>query len=238
VYGREELDKYGDTNVGDVLKRLPGVSMQGNAPRMRGLGAGYTLILINGDPAPPGFQFDQLNPAQVERIEVSRGGTADRSAQAVAGTINIILKDAPRVAQRDLRLGAGFNAVRPTGSATFTLGERSGGVGYSLPVSVFQWRNINEGELERRTMGSDGQTTWAKGSTPRQGSTGRSATTNLPRPKASCKAATGSTTTATATRCLSVSRCWTPTAALKARGKTCVATCSGTSATATTAASS
>jgi outer membrane receptor for ferrienterochelin and colicins len=157
VYGREELDKYGDTNVGDVLKRLPGVSMQGNAPRMRGLGAGYTLILINGDPAPPGFQFDQLNPAQVERIEVSRGGTADRSAQAVAGTINIILKDAPRVAQRDLRLGAGFNAVRPTGSATFTLGERSGGVGYSLPVSVFQWRNINEGELERRTMGSDGQ---------------------------------------------------------------------------------
>ena len=37
VYGREELDKYGDNNVADVLKRLPGVTMQGNAPRMRGL---------------------------------------------------------------------------------------------------------------------------------------------------------------------------------------------------------
>ena len=55
VYGREEMDKFGDTNVSDVLKRLPGVSMQGNAPRMRGLGAGYTQVLINGDPAPPGF---------------------------------------------------------------------------------------------------------------------------------------------------------------------------------------
>jgi outer membrane receptor for ferrienterochelin and colicins len=156
IYGREELDKFGDTSVADVLKRLPGVSMQGNSPRMRGLGSGYTLILINGDPAPPGFQFDQLNPAQVERVEVTRGATADRSAQAVAGTINIILKDAPRVSQRDLRLGAGYNAVRPTGSGTFTYGERSGGVGLSLPISVFQWRNINVGEQERQTAGSNG----------------------------------------------------------------------------------
>lgn len=156
VYGREELDKFGDNNVADVLKRLPGVSMQGNSPRMRGLGAGYTLVLINGDPAPPGFQFDQLNPSQVERVEVTRGATADRSAQAVAGTINIILKDAPRVSQRDLRLGAGYNAVRPTGSANFTFGERKDGVGLSLPVSVFQWRNINAGELERQTQGIDG----------------------------------------------------------------------------------
>jgi outer membrane receptor for ferrienterochelin and colicins len=156
IYGREELDKFGDNSVADVLKRLPGVSMQGNSPRMRGLGSGYTLILINGDPAPPGFQFDQLNPAQVERVEVTRGATADRSAQAVAGTINIILKDAPRVSQRDLRLGTGYNAVRPTGSGTFTYGERSGGVGLSLPISVFQWRNINLGEQERQTAGSDG----------------------------------------------------------------------------------
>ncbi len=156
IYGREELDKFGDTSVADVLKRLPGVSMQGNSPRLRGLGSGYTLILINGDPAPPGFQFDQLNPSQVERVEVTRGATADRSAQAVAGTINIVLKDAPRVSQRDLRLGAGYNAIRPTGSGTFTFGERSGGVGLSLPVSVFQWRNLNVGELERQTAGANG----------------------------------------------------------------------------------
>jgi iron complex outermembrane receptor protein len=157
VYGRDELDQYGDTNVADVLKRLPGVSMQGNSPRMRGLGSGYTLILINGDPAPPGFQFDQLNPSQVERIEVSRGATADRSAQAVAGTINIILKDAPRVSQRDLRLGLGYSAVRPTASGTFTYGERSGGMGLSLPLSAFEWRNVNASELERQTAGRDGQ---------------------------------------------------------------------------------
>ncbi len=156
VYGREEIDKYGDTSVSDVLKRLPGVNIQGGAPRMRGLGSGYTLVLINGDPAPPGFQFDQLNPNQVERIEITRGPTADQSAQAVAGAINIILKDAPKVSQRDLRLGLGYNAVRPTASGSFTYGERAGGLAMSLPVSLFEWRNVNDSVIERQTAGLNG----------------------------------------------------------------------------------
>ena len=179
VYGREELDKFGDTSVSDVLKRLPGVNIAGGAPRMRGLGSGYTLILINGDPAPPGFQFDQLNPAQVERIEVTRGATADQSAQAVAGTINIILKQAPKIAQRDLRLGLGYNAVRPTPSASFTYGESGGGLAVSLPVSLFAWRNIVDSVIDRQTAGLDRlpsralqtsrQDSWGQGfnSTPR-----------------------------------------------------------------------
>jgi iron complex outermembrane receptor protein len=56
------------------------------------LGAGYTQILINGVPAPQGFNLDQLSPSQ---IEVPRASTAEQSTQAVAGTINIILKEAP-----------------------------------------------------------------------------------------------------------------------------------------------
>nr|WP_276597974.1 TonB-dependent receptor [Roseateles koreensis] len=157
IYGREEMDKFGDTNVADVLKRLPGVSVQDGAPRMRGLGAGYTLILINGDPAPPGFALDQLDPAQVERIEVTKGPTADQSAQAVAGAINIILKDAPRVSQRDLRLGLGYNAVRPTPSATVTVGEKVGAASYSVPLSAFEWRQQVKVDVDRVAAGTDGQ---------------------------------------------------------------------------------
>jgi outer membrane receptor for ferrienterochelin and colicins len=156
VYGREEMDQYGDTNVADVLKRLPGVSMQGNAPRMRGLGAGYTLILLNGDPAPPGFALDQLSPSQVERIEVTKGTTADQSAQAVAGAINIILKEAPRSSQRDLRLGLGYNADRPTVSGNFTFGEKWGPMSLSVPLSVFEWRRLGQSVSERTQPGTDG----------------------------------------------------------------------------------
>lgn len=155
VYGREEMDKFGDTNVADVLKRLPGVNMQGNAPRMRGLGAGYTLVLLNGDPAPPGFALDQLSPSQVERIEVTKGPTADQSAQAVAGAINIILKDAPRFSQRDLRVGLGYNADRPTASGNFIFGEKWDGISLSLPISVFEWRRLNQTVTNRTQPGTD-----------------------------------------------------------------------------------
>ncbi|MBK6595324.1 MAG: TonB-dependent receptor [Burkholderiales bacterium] len=157
VYGREELDKYGDNNVADVLKRLPGITMQGNAPRMRGLGSGYTLILINGDPAPPGFALDQLDPAQVERIEVTKGPTANQSAQAVAGAINIVLKDAPKVSQRDLRAMLGYSVDKPTVSGSFTIGEKWNGFSLSLPISLFQWRNRNDSVVSRSAPGIDGQ---------------------------------------------------------------------------------
>ncbi|MBL8361424.1 MAG: TonB-dependent receptor [Rubrivivax sp.] len=157
IYGRDELDRYGDTNALDVLRRLPGVNVDAGGPRMRGLGAGYTQILINGDPAPQGFALDQLSPAQIERIEVLRAPTADQSAQAIAGTINIILKDAPRRTQRDLRLGLSDGLQRPMGNANLTLGESRGGLGLSLPVSLFEWHREGTRTIERQSPGTDGR---------------------------------------------------------------------------------
>ncbi|MBI3229275.1 MAG: TonB-dependent receptor plug domain-containing protein, partial [Burkholderiales bacterium] len=107
IFGREELDRNGDTSLGEVLKRLPGVSIGGRAGRggeirMRGMGGGYTQILINGERAPRGFSLESLSPDQVERIEVIRGSVAEHSTQAIAGTINIILREGYQ--QRDVQL--------------------------------------------------------------------------------------------------------------------------------------
>ncbi len=156
VYGREELDSYGDTNVLDVMRRLPGVNVGSGGPRMRGLGAGYTQILINGDPMPPGFALDQLSPSQIERIEVLKAPTAEQSAQAIAGTINIILKEPPRRTQRDLRLGLSDGTHRPMGNVNLTLGESKGALAGSLPLSVFEWRRKSHIETERQMPGTDG----------------------------------------------------------------------------------
>lgn len=152
LYGREELDKYGDTQLSDVLKRLPGINVSGGQLRMRGLGGAYTQILVNGEPAPPGFSLDNLNPAQVERLEVTKAPTADQSAQAIAGTLNIILKDAPRVVQKDMRLGLAYASEKPVINAGFTYGDRAvGGLGFVIPISVYQWNFRNELEGERLT---------------------------------------------------------------------------------------
>ena len=149
IFGREELDKYGDVSVTDVLKRLPGVTLSGGNPRLRGLGAGYTLILVNGEPAPPGFSLENLPPSQVERIEVTKGPTAEYSAQAVAGTINIILRAAARQRQRELRVGLGYTAEAPVPSFNASLGDRIGGFSYTLPLSGYQWRGVTDRVIDR-----------------------------------------------------------------------------------------
>lgn len=156
IYGREELDRYGDTNTLDVLRRLPGVNVDSGGPRMRGLGAGYTQILINGDPAPQGFNLDQLSPSQIERIEVLKAPTADQSAQAIAGTINIILKEAPRRTQSNLRLGVG-SGNRPVGNLNYSISDSMGPITMALPVSLFEWNRQLRTETERKMTGTNGQ---------------------------------------------------------------------------------
>ena len=158
IYGREELDRFGDTNALDVMRRLPGVNVSSGGPRMRGLGAGYTQILINGDPAPQGFNLDQLSPSQIERIEVLRAPTADQSAQAVAGTINIILKEAPRSSQQSLRLGVSNGRDRPMANINYSISESKGPFNMSLPVSLFEWDRQTRTTVDRQMEGTDGKT--------------------------------------------------------------------------------
>ena len=53
VINNDEIIKYGDTNVFDILKRAPGVTVIGNSISMRGLGNGYTQVMVNGERPPP-----------------------------------------------------------------------------------------------------------------------------------------------------------------------------------------
>lgn len=137
VVTQEEILKYGDTVLSDVLKRLPGVTVggvqgRGGAIRMRGLGAGYTRIMLNGEPSPPGFSIDDLSPDNIERIEIFRSATAELSTQAIAGGINIILKKAIVTAQRELKVGVVEDNGKYGGNASIQLSDRVGRISYSL----------------------------------------------------------------------------------------------------------
>ena len=141
VVGQEEIAKYGDTNVADVLKRVPGITV--NSPngrnaeiRMRGLGAGYTQILINGERAPNGFTLDSLSPDVIERIEVLRAASAEFSTQSVAGTVNIVLKKTARSGQREFKLGARAGGGFSGPTANVQLSDKLGKMSYSIAGSV------------------------------------------------------------------------------------------------------
>lgn len=143
IVGREELDRDGDFTVGEILKRLPGVTTggrpgRGGEIRMRGMGGGYTQILLNGERPPRGFSMESLSPDQVERIEVMRGPVAEFSTQAIAGTINIILREEYHSKDADVKLALGFEQGRVAPNLSVTIPGQIGDLNYALSGSLFR----------------------------------------------------------------------------------------------------
>ncbi|MES2125643.1 MAG: TonB-dependent receptor [Pseudomonadota bacterium] len=137
VVTQEDILRNGDTTIGEVLKRLPGVTVggvqgRGGDVRMRGLGSGYTQIMLNGEPSPPGFSLDSLTPDMIEKIEILRAATAEYSTQAIAGAINIVLKRAIVTAQRELKVGVQDDNGRFGTNTNFQLSDRKGPWSYAI----------------------------------------------------------------------------------------------------------
>ena len=109
--GAKDIALTGTVNTEELLNTLPqvipGVTITSNNPSLngfatadlRGLGAGRTLILINGRRANPSsssglVDLNTIPASLIERIEVISGGaSAVYGADAVAGAINFILND-------------------------------------------------------------------------------------------------------------------------------------------------
>lgn len=162
VLNAEEIRKYGDDNIFDVLKRAPGVTVTGKTLRMRGLGAGYTQILVNGDRPPPGFSLDALTPDQIERIEIVRAASAEFSMQAIAGTINVVLRKVVSKPQRDLRFSAFRSQESRNLNAGGTLGEKKGQLSYILNGTLYAGDNAFTSWSADRFYAPDGRLTQSR----------------------------------------------------------------------------
>jgi len=139
-YDLEYFQRFEPNTVGDMVKRLPGAAFVGSdimeydGVQLRGLGGGYTQVLINGKKVPGAgddrsFWVDRIPAEMVDRIEILRSSSANRSGDAVAGAINIILRDAYEFDGGYLRLGVNRwhdGEVNPTFGAVAS-GEALGG---------------------------------------------------------------------------------------------------------------
>ncbi len=186
VIGREEIDKFGDSNVGEVLRRLPGVTTpgppgRGGPPRLRGLGNGFTQLLIDGQRVPPGFSLESLTPDQVERIEILRAPTAETGAQAIAGTINIVTREGYKRRLNDLRGGISTENGKFSPGLNWTHNDSAGDLTYNISGGAFSPRressnsthttvdNIDSGVLleDRTTTSTTADKRWGANITGR-----------------------------------------------------------------------
>lgn len=102
-YGTEYFQRFEPLTAGDALKRVPSVTflsdvIESDAPRLRGLPPGYTQILINGERVPGSsadrsFFLDRIPAELISSVEIVRSSSARRTGDAVAGSLNINLRD-------------------------------------------------------------------------------------------------------------------------------------------------
>ena len=131
-YGTDYIQPFEPLSVGDALKRVPSVTflsdvLESDGVRLRGLDPAYTQILINGEKVPGSgsdsgsfgngadgsFFVDRIPAELIERIEIVRSASANRSGDAVAGGVNIVLRDAYSLDGGYVRVGAlGFDDGR------------------------------------------------------------------------------------------------------------------------------
>jgi outer membrane receptor for ferrienterochelin and colicin len=103
VYDEEYFQRFEPLTAGDALKRVPGVTflsdvIESDGARLRGLDPGYTQILINGERVPGGnadrsFFLDRIPAELIQQVEIVRSSSARRTGDAVAGSLNIVLRD-------------------------------------------------------------------------------------------------------------------------------------------------
>lgn len=148
IIGRDEIERYGDSTTGELLKRLPGITMpgrpgRGGAPRMRGLGGGYTQILVDGERVARGFSLDDLSPDQIERIEILRAPTAETGARAIGGSINIITRGGYRKRVNTVHAGFGGENGSPQQGASWSRNDTLGDLIYNFTLSAMHSRRNN-----------------------------------------------------------------------------------------------
>lgn len=107
VMSREQIEQAPETNLSDILTRLPGVSAysdmgggqaatgESQYMTIRGLDSSYNAYTLNGeriapaDPTTRAISFDMLAPYGITSIKVSKSTTADMDGDAIGGAIDI-----------------------------------------------------------------------------------------------------------------------------------------------------
>jgi len=156
VYDQEFFAKFEPVSVGDQLRRVPGVAFtsdvgEADAPQLRGLGQGFTQVLVNGRPIPGAGNdrsvfVDRIPAEIIDRIEIVRSPSADIDSQGVGGTINIILKDGESLPPGLIaRIGATYDVdreeTRPNGSLSWSGRNESETLLFSVTLDAQQRYN-------------------------------------------------------------------------------------------------
>lgn len=129
VISSDQVGRFPDANVGDALKRVPGITMQNDQGEarniiIRGLAPNLNSVTINGDRIPSAegdnrnVQMDLIPSDMISTIEVNKTLTSDMDADAIGGSVNLITRASPNGERISATFAGGYNPIRENGNYT------------------------------------------------------------------------------------------------------------------------
>ncbi|WP_084696437.1 TonB-dependent receptor [Maribacter thermophilus] len=156
VVSTDQIGKFPDVNIGDAVKRIPGITMQvdqGEARNIivRGLSPQLNSVTLNGSRVPSAesdnrnVQMDLIPADMIQSIQVSKAVTPDMDADALGGSVNLITRTSPQGFRVSATLGSGVNFItdKPILNGSFLIGDRSKNDKFGWMVSA----SINDNDF-------------------------------------------------------------------------------------------
>ncbi len=120
VVSEQKIKELPDVNAAEAIGRLPGVSIlrsggEANKVILRGLEDKYTNFTIDGikiastDATSRGLDLSTISQSSLAGIELFKALTADKDADAIAGSVNMVTKKAPSVREIEVIAKGNYN---------------------------------------------------------------------------------------------------------------------------------
>jgi TonB-dependent receptor len=154
IIAADQIGRFPDANIGDALKRVPGISVQydqGEARfgSVRGLAPQLNNVTINGERIPSAeaedrtIQLDLIPSDMIQTVEVNKSVTPDMDADAIGASVNLVTRSAPYEQRISATLGTGYNALagEPSLNGSLIYGNRFANDKLGIIVSASYFNN-------------------------------------------------------------------------------------------------
>ena len=137
VISADQVARFPDSNIGDALKRIPGINVQydqGEARfgHIRGTSPDLSSVTIDGTRVPSAeadirsVQLDLIPADMIQTIEVNKVIMPEMDADAIGGTVNLVTKSQPVGRRITAMAGSGYNLIseKPMINLGLSYGDR------------------------------------------------------------------------------------------------------------------
>jgi TonB-dependent receptor len=137
IVASDQIGRFPDANIGDALKRVPGITIQQDQGEardviIRGIAPQLNSVTINGERVPSAegdnrkIQLDLIPSDMIQLVDMNKALTPDMDADAIGGSVNLLTRTVPNGTRISGTLGSGYNFLsnKPIWTGGIIAGKR------------------------------------------------------------------------------------------------------------------